>query len=175
VVSVNVSARNLAAADFADRVLGILDASGVAADRLIVEITETALMADPTRAAAALRRLDEAGVRISLDDFGIGQTSLSQLSQLPLAEVKIDKTFVFDMLRDSAHASIVRAVIELAHSLGFVVVAEGVEDEATMGALETLDCDVAQGYLLARPMPATSIPGWLADHRQQQVSPVGQP
>ena len=130
-----------------------------------MEITETAFVADPDRAGRSLRQLAAAGVRISLDDFGRGQTSLGYLSTLPLHEVKIDKSFVLDMLQDRSHAAIVRSVIDLAHNLGFEVVAEGVETEQILAELTVLGCDIAQGYLLARPMPAGLLPDWLLAHQ----------
>ncbi|HEY5032605.1 MAG TPA: EAL domain-containing protein [Actinomycetes bacterium] len=163
-VSVNISARNLSNPTFADRVLAALDTSGLPYERLLLEITETALFTDVDRATAVLERLSRAGVPISLDDFGQGQTSLGFLSRLPLQELKIDRTFVTDMLADTSHSAIVRSVIELAHNLGFVVVAEGVEDEPTMRALFEMGCDAAQGYVLARPMPAGRLLGWMADY-----------
>jgi predicted signal transduction protein with EAL and GGDEF domain len=164
-VAINVSARNLARADFADGVLREIAHSEVSPRRVLLEITETALVTDPERAGRSLRRLAAAGVRISLDDFGRGQTSLGYLSTLPLHEVKIDKSFVLDMLDDRSHAAIVRSVIDLAHNLGFEVVAEGVETEQILEELTTLGCDIAQGYLLARPMPPAALPGWLLGHR----------
>jgi diguanylate cyclase (GGDEF)-like protein len=167
-VAVNISARNLSREDFADGVLAMINASEVSPRRLLFEITETALVDDPERAGRSLRKLAAAGVRISLDDFGQGQTSLGYLSTLPLHEVKIDKSFVLDMLDDRSHAAIVRSVIDLAHNLGFEVVAEGVETEPILNELELLGCDIAQGYLLARPMPADQLPGWLRDHKAQR-------
>jgi diguanylate cyclase len=169
-VAVNISARNISRGDFADIVLAALSASGVASDRLLLEITETAFVADPERAGRSLRQLAAAGVRISLDDFGIGQTSLGYLSTLPLHEVKIDKSFVMDMLSDRSHAAIVRSVIDLAHNLGFQVVAEGVETEQILAELTVLGCDIAQGYLLARPMPPGLLPAWLLAHEPPVLS-----
>jgi EAL domain-containing protein (putative c-di-GMP-specific phosphodiesterase class I) len=132
---------------------------------VLLEITETALVTDPDRAGRSLRRLAAAGVRISLDDFGRGQTSLGYLSTLPLHEVKIDKSFVSDMLDDHSHAAIVRSVIDLAHNLGFEVVAEGVETEQILAELTSLGCDIAQGYLLAKPMPPAVLPNWVLGYR----------
>jgi diguanylate cyclase (GGDEF)-like protein len=163
-MAVNVSARNLARADFADTVLGALAASGVPAARLVVEITETALMTDPAVAADVLARLAGAGVRISIDDFGKGQTSLGYLSTLRLHELKIDKSFVSDLPANPAHHAIVRSVVDLGHNLGLQVVAEGVETHDVLALLTATGCDIAQGYLLARPMPATDLPPWLAHH-----------
>jgi diguanylate cyclase (GGDEF)-like protein len=165
-VAINVSARNVVRADFADTVMSALRASGVSADRLLLEITETAFLSDPERAGRSLRRLAAAGVRISLDDFGCGHTSLGYLSTLPLHEVKIDKSFVLDMLDDRSHAAIVRSVIDLAHNLGFEVVAEGVETDQILAEVTTLGCDVAQGYVLARPMPSAALPSWLTGYRE---------
>jgi diguanylate cyclase (GGDEF)-like protein len=164
-VAVNISARNLSRPDFATQVLTALSQHGVAPDRLTLEMTETAFVADPQRASQLLRELSRAGVRVSLDDFGRGQTSLGYLSTLPLDEVKIDKSFVLDMLEKPSHAAIVKSVIDLAHNLGFEVVAEGVETEGVLAALTALGCDIAQGYHLARPMPGGALSGWLLAHR----------
>jgi diguanylate cyclase (GGDEF)-like protein len=164
-VAVNISARNVSRGDFAEIVLTALAATNVPAHRLLLEITETAFVADPDRAGRSLRQLAAAGVRISLDDFGRGQTSLGYLSTLPLHEVKIDKSFVADMLHERSHAAIVRSVIDLAHNLGFEVVAEGVETEAILAELTVLGCDIVQGYLLARPMSAALFPDWLLAHQ----------
>jgi diguanylate cyclase (GGDEF)-like protein len=160
-VAVNISARNLARKDFASRVLAHLGTAGLSPDRLILELTETALMADPERAADTLRELAHRGVRISIDDFGQGQTSLSYLSQLPIHEIKIDKGFVIDMAVDATHATIVRSVVELGHNLGFRVVAEGVESDLSRLELHSAGCDVAQGYFFARPVPADDMAAWI--------------
>jgi len=164
-VAVNISARNLSQPGFADRILAAVALSGLEPGRLVLEITETALFTDVERATASLHRLDGAGVPISLDDFGQGQTSLGYLSRLPLHELKVDRAFVTDLTRVETNAAIVRSLIELAHNLGFVVVAEGVEDAHTLSALGDMGCDFAQGYLMARPMPAADIPAWMAAHR----------
>jgi diguanylate cyclase len=168
-MAVNVSARNLARPDFADTVLAALATAGVPASRLVVEITETALMTDPEVAADVLARLSVAGVRISVDDFGQGQTSLGYLSTLPLHELKIDKSFVGDLPDNPGHAAIVRSVVDLGHNLGLQVVAEGVETHETVALLTATGCDVAQGYLLARPMPAADLEPWLAAHRARAL------
>jgi diguanylate cyclase (GGDEF)-like protein len=160
-IAVNVSARNLAQPDFARRVVGALERAGVPAGRLIIEITETALLIDPRRAAGVLAELATSGVRVSLDDFGQGQTSLGYLSALPLHELKIDKSFVSDMVVNTAHAAIVRSVVELGHNLSLRVVAEGVETDDVLETLREAGCDVAQGYLLARPVPGDKLNRWL--------------
>ena len=161
-VAVNVSARNLGRPGFAARVFTLLDQAGVAPDRLFVEITETALMTDPVRAASVLRELDDGGVRISIDDFGTGQTSLGYLATLPIHELKIDRSFITDMRAVTSHAAIVHSIIELGRNLGFVVVGEGVETQDVLDDLASSGCDVAQGYLIARPMPASNVAAWLA-------------
>ena len=161
-VAVNVSARNLAKDDFAARVLETLQRTDMPADRLVVEITETALMADPERAAIGLGRLSAAGVRISIDDFGRGNTSLGYLASLPVHELKIDRSFIHDIDANQAHSAIVRSIVELGHNLSLQVVGEGVETDDVLDALESAGCDVAQGFLLARPMPIGQLEGWLA-------------
>ena len=160
-VSVNVSARTLSRGRFATQVAAVLDEVGIEPGRLIVEITETALLTDPARAAVVLAELDAAGVGASLDDFGIGQTSLGYLSSLPVRELKIDKSFVMDMLANPAHAAIVRSIVDLGHNLSLRVVAEGVETDDVFSTLSATGCDLAQGFLLARPMPVDQLRIWL--------------
>jgi diguanylate cyclase (GGDEF)-like protein len=171
-VSVNVSARTLGRARFADQVIGVLADLDVAPDRLIIEITETALLTDPPRASAVLAQLDAVGVRVSLDDFGIGQTSLGYLSSLPVHELKIDKSFVMDMLANPAHAAIVRSIVDLGHNLKLLVVGEGVETDDVFATLREAGCDLAQGYLLARPMPVDQLRGWLLAAPQATTNAV---
>lgn len=163
-VAVNVSARTIGGGTLADDVISALAERSVDPDRLIIEVTETAILADPPRAVAELERLRDAGVRISLDDFGQGQTSLRHLSTLPLHELKIDREFVGDMDVDDAHAAIVRSMIELGHNLGLQVVAEGVETEAVREQLRVAGGDLIQGYLLSRPLPREQIVHWLTAH-----------
>ena len=160
-VAVNVSARTISRPSFADEVIQILRAVEVSPDRLIIEVTETALLADPERAAGVLARLAEVGVRLSLDDFGRGQTSLRYLSSLPIHELKIDRSFVTDLCSNPAHAAIVRSMIELGHNLDLGVVAEGVETGSVLSALRSCGCDVVQGFLLARPMEREQVEEWL--------------
>ncbi|MCU1458355.1 MAG: diguanylate cyclase/phosphodiesterase, partial [Actinomycetia bacterium] len=161
-VAVNVSARSLARPDFAEHVVQTLGRLGVPPQRLVIEITETALLADPGRAAKVLAELAAVGVRVSLDDFGSGQTSLGYLSALTVHELKIDKGFVSNMLERGADDAIVRSIIDLGHNLGLRVVAEGVDTDGILLRLRSAGCDVAQGYLLARPMSITALKAWLA-------------
>ena len=168
-VAVNISGRSLQRSDFPEFVVDALARSGTAADRLLLEITETALITDGQRAGEVLDRLSAAGLRLSLDDFGQGFTSLGQLRHLPLNELKIDKAFVQHMLDSSTDAAIVRSVIELGHNLGMEVVAEGVETVETLDALRSLGCDITQGYLFSRPLPADELATWLAVHERARV------
>lgn len=160
-MAVNVSARNLGHSGFADLVIRELEETGISADRLVIEITETALLADPPGAVIVLTKLDAIGVRVSIDDFGCGQTSLGYLSKLPIHELKIDRSFIDDMLVNQAHAAIVRSIVDLGHNLHFNVVGEGVESNAIWESLRASGCDSAQGYLLARPMPLEQLSEWL--------------
>ncbi len=162
-VAVNVSARSVGRSDFAERIIGTLQKLGIAPERLIIEVTETALLTDPARAANVLGELAAAGVDISLDDFGRGQTSLGYLSALPIDEMKIDKGFVMDMLENPAHAAIVRSIVDLGHNLQLRVVAEGVETQEVLDTLGAAGCDVVQGFFLARPMAADKLARWLAE------------
>ena len=161
-VAVNVSARNLSHVRFAHQVVRAIEAVGIGADRIYIEITETALMTDPGRAAVVLRELHRAGIRISIDDFGTGQTSLGYLSALPVDEMKIDMSFIADMTRNRGHSAIVQSIVELGHNLGFQVVGEGVETDEIQAALAATGCDLAQGYLFARPMPLGQLEVWLS-------------
>ncbi|GAA0508819.1 hypothetical protein Ade02nite_62270 [Paractinoplanes deccanensis] len=163
--AVNVSARDLHAGDIADRVDELLRRYAVPADLLQLEITESALMADPHRVLNTITRLDRMGIAISLDDFGTGYSSLQHLRRLPLAEVKIDRSFVLGMATDRGDAAIVRSVIDLAEALGLRAVAEGVEDERTWRLLAEAGCHAAQGWFHARPMPAPELLGWLSRYR----------
>jgi len=160
--AVNVSVRDLHNDDIVEHVTHLLREHGVTADQLQLEITEEGLMADPNRVLATLARLDKLGVAIALDDFGTGYSSMQHLRRLPLAEVKIDRTFVFGMREDPDDAAIVSSIIELAGALGLRVVAEGVEDEPTWRMLHQQGCEVAQGWFYARPMPADDLLAWIA-------------
>jgi diguanylate cyclase (GGDEF)-like protein len=170
--AVNVSVRDLHAGDIADRVDDLLGEFGVPADLLQLEITESALMADPHRVLSTITRLDRRGVAISLDDFGTGYSSLQHLRRLPLAEVKIDRSFVLGMAGDRGDAAIVRSVIDLAEALGLRAVAEGVEDERTWRLLAEAGCHAAQGWFHARPMPPDELAEWLFRYRPLRPVPT---
>jgi diguanylate cyclase (GGDEF)-like protein len=166
-VAVNLSVRSVLDVDFPDQVARVLRDIGVSPAKLIVEITESSVMADPPRTIGVLGRLSTLGVSIAIDDFGTGYSSLSRLKRLPVDEIKIDKSFVGGMLTDDNDAVIVRSTIDLAHNLGLRVVAEGVEDYETWMQLADLGCDMAQGYYVSRPVPA----GQLAKVVRAQTTP----
>ena len=161
-VAVNLSARTLLDAEFPDRVAGLLEDFDLPADMLTFELTESSVMTDPDRMKPVLHRLHELGTGLSIDDFGTGYSSLAQLRRLPVDEVKIDKVFVFSMGTDLGDLAIVRAIIELGHSLGLRVVAEGVEDELARDLLAGNDCDVIQGYLVSRALDPDRLDAWLS-------------
>ncbi|OLF11014.1 diguanylate phosphodiesterase [Actinophytocola xinjiangensis] len=160
-VAVNLSVRSLANQDFPDQVAAALERHGVPPELLTLELTESGVMADPARALPVLRGLHTLGVVLAVDDFGTGYSSLAYLRQLPVDEVKIDKSFVFGMGSDLGDLAVVRSIVELGHSLGLVVVAEGVEEDAARDQLAAMGCDVAQGYLISRPLSEERLEAWL--------------
>jgi len=153
-IAVNISARNLRD-DLPGWILNRLAANRVKASQLVLELTETSFATDSIRATALLEELNAAGVRVSLDDFGQGYTSLGSLGHLPVSELKIDRGFVVAMEHSAEDRAIVASVIELGHQLGLTVVAEGVETEDVFADLRRLGCDTVQGYLFSRPVPAS--------------------
>ncbi|MHB1445725.1 MAG: putative bifunctional diguanylate cyclase/phosphodiesterase [Acidimicrobiales bacterium] len=172
-VAVNLSVRSLLDPDLSSRVEALLAETGVSGSRLTLEITESGVMADPNRAIALLERLADTGVKLSVDDFGTGYSSLSYLRRLPVHEVKVDRSFVFRMATDPSDATIVQSIIELGRNLGLRTVAEGVEDQISWEMLRGMGCDVAQGYLLSKPIPAQSLTRWLDDVHRVSLIPAG--
>ena len=168
-ISINLSTRDLLDPEFPSRLAAILARNGVSARGFCLEITESAIMDDPQRAQTTLNRLSELGFKLSIDDFGTGYSSLAYLKRLPVDELKIDKSFVMNMENDEDDAKIVRSTIDLAHNLGLTVVAEGVENALIWGKLKELACDEAQGYFMARPMPASEFAPWCARWRQEHA------
>jgi len=160
-VAVNLSARNLMDEALLDTVARLLEAHGADPRCLELEVTESALIADPQRAADTLQALNALGVTLAIDDFGTGYSSLSHLRRLPLQALKIDLSFVRTMLENEADRAIVQSTIGLAHSLGLKVIAEGVEEAAILQALAGMGCDKAQGYHIARPLPVDRLADWL--------------
>jgi diguanylate cyclase (GGDEF)-like protein len=159
-ISINLSARDLLDTELPNELGKRLARHGAPSEGFCLEITESAIMDDPARAEATLKRLSERGFKLSIDDFGTGYSSLAYLKKLPVDELKIDKSFVLGMVDDDGDAKIVRSTIDLAHNLGLSVVAEGVENAAIFNALRRLGCDEAQGYHLSRPMRADAFPAW---------------
>jgi diguanylate cyclase (GGDEF)-like protein/PAS domain S-box-containing protein len=162
-LAVNISARSLLDHTLPAKVQSLLDRWNVDPRFLKIEITESSIMADPAHALAILSMLQSMGVRLSVDDFGTGYSSLTHLRELPIDEIKIDKSFVMGMTHNDADAAIVRTVIDLAHNLGKQVCAEGVEDEETWHRLRDLGCDLAQGYWISRPVSAAPLMAWLVE------------
>jgi len=132
--------------------------------RIELELTESIVMSNPEQVGEILAELKKAGLRLSIDDFGTGYSSLSYLKRFPLDKLKIDASFVRDIVNDSADLAIVHAVVSLGHSLGLKVVAEGVEHEAELQILNGMGCDIAQGYYFCRPVPADQFEAWLANY-----------
>jgi diguanylate cyclase (GGDEF)-like protein len=161
-VAVNLSPHCLRDPAVPVRVERLLQETGVPPRLLVLEVTESAVMADSSRAVETLNQLHDLGVRLSIDDFGTEYSSLGRLKDLPVHELKIDRSFVSVMRSSRKELAIARTVIELGHSLGLEVVAEGVEDQATWTELELLRCDILQGFYIAKPMPADELPRWLA-------------
>jgi diguanylate cyclase (GGDEF)-like protein/PAS domain S-box-containing protein len=167
-VAVNLSTRCLLDLALPEQVTGLLEDAEVAPGRLLLEITESSIMTDPARALEILNRLHALGVQLAIDDFGTGYSSMAYLKSLPVQELKVDRSFVQHLRDSQSDAVIVRTTVDLGHNLGLRVVAEGVEDEATLRELAKVGCDSAQGYHLAKPMPAAELDAWLA----AQAEPV---
>jgi diguanylate cyclase (GGDEF)-like protein len=161
-VSVNLSARNLIDAELPGRIASLLRQHRIPAERLTVEVTESAAVIDRGRAVAGLEALRGSGVGVSIDDFGTGNASIEYLATLPASEIKIDRSFITDILEDRRSEAIVRSTIELARNLELTVVAEGIESEAVMDHLATLGCEVGQGYFISRPLPAQELASLLS-------------
>ena len=168
-LSLNLSAYDLSDFDLIDKLRAALDDHGVSARSFCLEITECSIMEEPQRSMQTLALLHEMGVRLAIDDFGTGYSSLAYLKRLPVDELKIDKSFVMNMERDLQDAKIVRSTIDLAHNLGLKVVSEGIESANTWKLLQSLACDVAQGYWVAKPMPLADFDDWLAHWERPEV------
>jgi EAL domain-containing protein (putative c-di-GMP-specific phosphodiesterase class I) len=178
--SINLSARSLLDVDLIDQVEMMLARSHLHPSCFSFEVTESSIMADPVGALAVLRKLASYGVRLSIDDYGTGHSSLAYLRRLPASEVKIGKEFIVDIVTDPRASAIVKSTIDLGHDLGLEIVAEGVEDEATLRLLKKLGCDLAQGYHVGRPQPAEQFERWLWTNgawrpRQREDAHNGEP
>lgn len=164
-LSINISARNLQDPHFKDQVCKIAKEQDITLDKIIMELTETAVMLNPDEALRVLSELSSAGIRLSIDDFGTGYSSLSYLKKLPVNEIKIDRSFVMEMAKNNDDQVIVHTTLTMGHNLSLEVVAEGIEDEATLRKLREMGCDLAQGYHIARPMPADEFFTWLSNYQ----------
>ena len=156
-ISVNLSTKNLDDPQLTEQLLRLLEQSRVNPAEITLEITETGVMANPYHSLKVLEKIDSMGVGLSIDDFGTGYSSLIYLKKLPVDEIKIDRSFVTDMLADAESTVIVRSIIDLAHNLSLKVVAEGVETAEVWNALQRYGCDLCQGYFTGRPMPAEAV------------------
>ena len=159
--AVNLSASDLLDESLAERIAGLLAEHAVPATALELEITESVIMIDPKRAREVLEALRALGLRIAVDDYGTGYCALAYLRDLPIDELKIDRSFIANVTTDRRSAAIVRSTIELAHALSLKVVAEGIEHEQALAALAAFGCDFAQGYHFSRPLPADAFTAWI--------------
>ncbi|MGB5337798.1 MAG: bifunctional diguanylate cyclase/phosphodiesterase [Gammaproteobacteria bacterium] len=160
-IAVNLSMYNLRDAGLSPYVQDCVQNRGLHAHALVLEVTESAVMSDPHHVSRVLDELVASGIQFSIDDFGTGHSSLSHLKRLSVAELKIDKSFVFDMVGDNDDSIIVRSTVDLAHNMGLRVVAEGVENEGSLAMLRGMGCDQVQGYFIAKPMPVECFGDWL--------------
>ena len=160
-VAINLSAWNLQDPQLVNSIRERLSAWKLPSSYVEFEVTESAMMADPVRAAETMTQLDKMGINLALDDFGTGFSSLSHLKKMPFDVLKIDRSFVSGMVSDKNDASIVQSTIELAHNLGMRVVAEGVEDKQTLDELASLGCDITQGYYFSCPLAADALLHWM--------------
>jgi diguanylate cyclase (GGDEF)-like protein len=177
-VSINVSTRDLLDRDLLTTLSDLLAKYQTPADLICVEITESGVMEDPGAARKMMQQLHRLGVHLSIDDYGTGYSSLSYIAQLPVDELKIDRSFVANLATDSVSAAIVRSTIELGHNLGLKVVAEGVENLEAFNALKELNCDSVQGFYFSKPVTASKLESWLqemAHKRARKVQRLGQP
>jgi EAL domain-containing protein (putative c-di-GMP-specific phosphodiesterase class I)/FixJ family two-component response regulator len=164
-VSINLSAENLADLSFVERLASLAFTYGVPPESLIWEVTETMVMSNLSQCLANLVRLRLKGFGLAMDDYGIGYSSMQQLSSCPFTELKIDRIFVDGAAERPNRRAVLESSIEMGHRLDAVTVAEGVESLPDWGLLQDLGCDIAQGYLIAKPMPAAELPDWIADNR----------
>ena len=162
VISLNISSRDLVNAELPNLIKNELVVNGVQARKIAIEVTESGFMEDPDQALNILRRLDELGVQLSIDDYGTGYSSLSYIKKLPVQELKIDQSFVRNMVKDANDSIIVKSTIELGHNMGLKVVAEGVEDVESLNMLKKLGCDHAQGFYMSKPLSVTDLETWLS-------------
>ena len=167
-LSINISARNLQDPAFKKQVCQLASEQKIALDEIIMELTETAVMTDPDNALKMMNSLTQAGIKLSIDDFGTGYSSLSYLKKLPVNELKIDRSFIMEMAKSAEDQQLVLTTLTMGHNFSMTVVAEGIEDQDTLYMLARMGCDYAQGYHIAKPMPAEAFFSWLHSHAGEQ-------
>ena len=173
-ISVNISPNNLREPDFPTFVQRLMSSYHGHRGAIIFEVTETSMMQDPGNSLKALNSLNDTGIPVSIDDFGSGYSSLSYIKQLPASEVKIDRSLVTDLATEAEDRVIVQTTIDMCHSLGYQVVAEGVEDHGTADLLREMGCDMIQGYLITPPLPFHELLDWLGrNHHQPDQRKLG--
>jgi EAL domain-containing protein (putative c-di-GMP-specific phosphodiesterase class I) len=161
-MSINISAKDLLSEQLQDQIEGIFEKYQVDPSKIYLELTETAAMDEPEAGLAALHQLTSLGIKISIDDFGAGYSSLSYLKQLPASEIKLDRSLIMDITSSESSRLIVKASIDMTHGLGYKVVAKGVEDTETYQLMKQLECDELQGFWLCKPKPLKDIGDWLS-------------
>lgn len=165
-LSLNISAKSLVDIQMADNLSAVCHRFQIDTERIVLELTETSAMVDPILSLDLLTRLRMKGFQLSIDDFGTGFSSMIQLVRLPFSEIKVDKSFVMQAQHSSESRSVIKSIVELGHSLGLLVTAEGVENLKTLDYLNSLGCDLAQGYFIARPMPGEAARNWVEQRKQ---------
>ena len=150
--SVNISAKLLGDSGFVEKAIAMVEEASISNGQIVFEVTETATLADPELSIFALKLIQNTGIRVSIDDYGTGQSTMSYLQRLPISEIKLDQSFVKTMISDNANRVMVKSTIKMAHALGFKIVAEGIEDQACMNLLTRYGCDVGQGWYISRPV-----------------------
>jgi EAL domain-containing protein (putative c-di-GMP-specific phosphodiesterase class I) len=168
-IAVNLSARNLQDIELPIRLQALLNEYDVSPHKITLEITESFIMSDPIRAKEVLMKIHTMGIKLSIDDFGTGYSSLAYLKTLPVNSIKIDKSFIVEMVSDDIDSMIVQSIIFLAHNLGLKVIAEGVENKETWNLLASYKCDLAQGYYLQKPLLVTDFKNWLKSWKTNVV------
>lgn len=164
-IAINLSVYNLQDDDFIENVIDIFNKNGISASSFIMEITESVMMTNPKKSIAILEKLAKLDIEIAVDDFGTGYSSLTYLKRFPISKIKIDKSFIMDMINDDNDAIIVRSTIDLAHNLGMKVIAEGIEEKESLDLLDILRCELGQGYYISPPISASDLEVWIAQHQ----------
>ena len=165
-ITINLSVYNLQESNFIENITNIFKENDISASNFIIEITESVMMTNPKKSIHVLNQLDELNIEIAVDDFGTGYSSLTYLKRLPLSKLKIDKSFIIDMINDDNDAIIVRSTIDLAHNLGMQVIAEGIEEKESLELLKILGCELGQGYFISPPRNGADLEKWIIDQNK---------